>query len=97
MTAPEAEPRDPISAQTVGPRIRLLLTQRCQGRHSQEAWTGVQETPAHSTLGAGTLGCSLFFSKHSILHGSSRSERNSGVTGTGGTVANRSALAHLET
>lgn len=64
--------RGPISAQTLGPRIRLLWTQRCQVRDYQEAWAGVQETPAHSTLGVGTLSFSLIFSEHLLLHMSSR-------------------------
>lgn len=71
-TAPEAGPGGPISAQTLGPRIRLLWTQRCQVRDCQEAWAGVQETPAHSTLGVGTLGCSLIFFEHLLSHMFSR-------------------------
>lgn len=35
LIAPEAGPRDPISAQTLGPRNQAAMTQRHQGRQGQ--------------------------------------------------------------
>lgn len=71
LTACEAGPRGPISAQTLRPRVRLLWTQLCQVRHCQGAWA-VLVTPAKSTRGVGTLGRSFIFSEHLPSHVSSR-------------------------
>lgn len=55
-TACKAGPRGPLSAQALGPRVRLLWTQPCQVRHCQGVWAGVLETPAQSTQWSGDPG-----------------------------------------